>query len=146
MKKLLTLLAIILSLGVANAQTKKPTNKTTDTVTKGPTKEETLKFIKDLYGATNRYYFRLDQTSYLVTPAQLANVELVGDRIKLTFNDQKDQTSASILGQILIENEKLFNENKGLIIGVQDEFKSDLPKLKKAIEHLQQFIEKSPFD
>jgi hypothetical protein len=55
MKTLLTLFAIILSVGVANAQTKKPVVKKTDTpaktetttTTKGPTKEETIEYIKN---------------------------------------------------------------------------------------------------
>ena len=53
MKNLLTLFAIILSLGFANAQTKKPVAKKIDTPTKtetptavkGPTKEETQNYI-----------------------------------------------------------------------------------------------------
>ena len=56
MKTLLTLFAIILSVGVANAQTKKPVVKKTDTpekretpaAAKGPSLEETVAYINDI--------------------------------------------------------------------------------------------------
>ena len=65
MKKLFTLFAIILSLGLANAQTKKPVVKKTDTpaktetttTTKGPTKEETQNYILIELKNDSKIYF-----------------------------------------------------------------------------------------
>lgn len=54
MKNLLTLFAIILSLGFANAQTKKPvatTNTDATTVTKEPSLEETVEYINKIWRA-----------------------------------------------------------------------------------------------
>ena len=65
MKNLFTLFAIILGLGLANAQTKKPVAKKTDaptktltpTATKGPTKEETQNYILNELKNDSKIYF-----------------------------------------------------------------------------------------
>ena len=65
MKNLLILFAILLSVGVANAQTKKPVAKKTDaptktvtpTATKGPTKEETQNYILNELKNDSKIYF-----------------------------------------------------------------------------------------
>ena len=76
MKTLLTLFAIILSVGVANAQTKKPVVKKTEiptktettSVVKGPTKEETIEYIKNEIGQGKEnltsFHLALDDTYY----------------------------------------------------------------------------------
>ena len=54
MKKLFTFFAIILSIGIANAQTKKPvatTNTDATTVTKEPSLEETVEYINKIWRA-----------------------------------------------------------------------------------------------
>ena len=64
MKTLLTLFAIILSLGLANAQTKKPVAKNTEiptktetpSATKGPTKEETIEYIANTLNAKEIHF------------------------------------------------------------------------------------------
>ena len=76
MKNLFTLFAILLSLGITNAQTKKPVAKKTETPTKaetpavikGPTKEETIEYIKNEIGQGKEnltsFHLALDDTYY----------------------------------------------------------------------------------
>ena len=64
MKNLFTLFAILLSLGITNAQTKKPVAKKTDaptktetpSATKGPTKEETIEYIANTLNAKEIHF------------------------------------------------------------------------------------------
>ncbi|GAB1345373.1 hypothetical protein [Cloacibacterium normanense] len=140
MKNLLTLFAIILSVGVANAQTKKPVAKKTDTPTKaettvvmkGPTKEETIEYIKNEIGenvknltATSILFGNLFKAEY-IKEISISDCTLTIKTIIESSNEQKRKVENEIVTIPLnkIQNIEIVNDKQesGQITGIQIKF------------------------
>ena len=128
MKNLLTLFAIILSLGVTNAQTKKPVAKKTDTPTKaettvvmkGPTKEETIEYIKNEIGenvknltATSILFGNLFKAEY-IKEISISDCTLTIKTIIESSNEQKRKVENEIVTIPLnkIQNIEVVNDKQ----------------------------------
>ncbi len=128
MKNLLTLFAIILSLGVTNAQTKKLVAKKTDTPTKaettvvmkGPTKEETIEYIKNEIGenvknltATSILFGNLFKAEY-IKEISISDCTLTIKTIIESSNEQKRKVENEIVTIPLnkIQNIEVVNDKQ----------------------------------
>ena len=140
MKNLLTLFFFILSLVVTNAQTNKPVAKKTDTPTKaettvvmkGPTKEETIEYIKNEIGenvknltATSILFGNLFKAEY-IKEISISDCTLTIKTIIESSNEQKRKVENEIVTIPLnkIQNIEIVNDKQesGQITGIQIKF------------------------
>ena len=128
MKNLFTLFAILLSLGITNAQTKKPVAKKTDAPTKtvttvvmkGPTKEETIEYIKNEIGenvknltATSILFGNLFKAEY-IKEISISDCTLTIKTIIESSNEQKRKVENEIVTIPLnkIQNIEVVNDKQ----------------------------------
>ena len=138
MKNLFTLFAILLSLGLANAQTKKPLAKKTDTptkvetptATKGPTKEETIEYIKNEIGEGAKNLTATNLVDYpefeYIKEMSISNCTLTIKIIiaKRVIEERKVENEIVTIPLNKIQNIEIVNDKQesGQITGIQIKF------------------------